>query len=121
VPITISGKYDFLTQDGVLTDLKTTKSLYFINGPSPEYIAQVRFYAYLNSIERAQILYVDLGDAKVFPVEVGNCEQLLTELEVKAAQLYYALQFHAAPEKSDAVPIWLCEKCEYSEECNHAT
>lgn len=118
VPVTISGKYDFLTDDGILTDLKTAKSLYFINEPSPEYKNQVRFYAYLNSIDRAQILYVDFGDAKVFPVEVGDCTDLFTELEVKAAQLYYALQQNEPPEKPLITHEWLCQKCEYQTQCN---
>ncbi len=117
IPITISGKYDFLTQDGILTDLKTAKSLYFINEPSPEYVAQVRFYAYLNSIEKAQIIYVDFGDCKVFPVEVGDCTSLLEELDVKATQLYYALQLKQPPEKPTTLHTWLCQKCEYSQEC----
>ena len=117
IPITISGKYDFLTQDGILTDLKTTKSLYFVNEPSEEYKTQVRFYAWLNSIEKAQIVYIDFGDCKVFPVEVGDCTQLLNDLEAKATQLYFALHQQKAPIKGVCAE-WLCKKCEYQTECN---
>jgi CRISPR-associated exonuclease Cas4 len=121
VPITISGKYDFLTTDNppVLTDLKTTKSLYYITAPSEEYIKQVRFYAYQNSITKAQILYVDFGDAKVFPVEVGDCTELLSEFEAKALQLYMALIYEKIPQKEiKAGAEWICTKCEYLQECN---
>lgn len=116
-PISISGKYDFLTEDGTVTDLKTTKSLYFVNGASEEYQKQVRFYAYCNALSKAQIVYIDFGDCKVFPVEVGDCTQLIQELEGKAIQLWSALQTGRAPVKSLAVHDWLCKNCEYSKEC----
>ena len=117
IPITISGKYDFLTTDNILTDLKTTKSLYFVNEPSEEYKTQVRFYAWLNSIDKAQIVYIDFGDCKVFPVEVGDCTQLLEDLERKAEVLYFALRDKTVPYKPLTSPEWLCKKCEYKEEC----
>jgi CRISPR-associated exonuclease Cas4 len=120
IPITISGKYDFIDENGVLVDLKTAKSLYYINEPGYEYIQQVRFYAWLNSIEKAKIVYIDFGDAKVFDVEVGNCEQLLEELETKASQLYYALKNCKAPEKTTFISqAWLCQKCDYKTECDN--
>ena len=118
IPITISGKYDFIDENGYLVDLKTAKSLYYINEAGPEYIKQVRFYAWLNSIEKAKIVYVDFGDAKVFEVEVGNCNDLIEELERKAAQLYYALRNNVAPEKNPLTQAWLCKTCDYQEECN---
>jgi hypothetical protein len=119
IPITISGKYDFIDENGVLVDLKTAKSLYYINEPGHEYIQQVRFYAYLNSIEKARILYVDFGDAKAFDVEVGDCQQLLTDLESKAAELYFALKNKCPPPKTVNISqMWLCQKCDYKQECD---
>lgn len=116
IPITISGKYDFLTNDNVLTDLKTIKTLYYITEPSPEYIIQVRFYAWLNSIEKAQIVYIDFGDCKVFPVEVGDCTQLLEEIESKATILYNALKNNMIPKEKGVE--WQCANCDYKKECN---
>jgi hypothetical protein len=118
IPITISGKYDFIDEKGVLVDLKTAKSLYFINEPGPEYIKQVRFYAWLNSIPKARILYIDFGDAKAFDIEVGDCNELLEELEIKASQLYFALKNTQPPQRSIATPEWLCKTCDYHSECN---
>ena len=117
IPITISGKYDFLTSDNILTDLKTTKSLYYVNEPSEEYKIQVRFYAWLNSIEKAQIVYIDFGDCKVFPVEVGDCNDMLEGLELKAEILYKSLQNKTVPYKPLTALEWMCKKCEYQEEC----
>lgn len=118
-PITISGKYDFIDEKGILTDLKTAKSLYFINEPGQEYVKQVRFYAYLNAVEKAQILYVDFGSVKVFPVEVGDCTELINELENKAIILWSALEKKQPPIRCPDTPEWLCKKCEHKEECNH--
>jgi CRISPR/Cas system-associated exonuclease Cas4 (RecB family) len=121
VPVTISGKYDFLTYNTttntyIVTDLKTTKNLYYINTPSPEYVKQVRFYAYLNSLSQAQLLYIDFGDAKKFQIEVGNIQPLLDELEEKAQQLYIALTSKTPPPKETG---WLCDYCEYQTMCNN--
>jgi len=121
IPITISGKYDFLDENGVLVDLKTAKSLYFINEPGPEYVKQVRFYAWLNSIQKARILYIDFGDAKAFDVDVGDCTELLNELETQAAKLYNALQENKPPERSIIIAEWLCKCCDYKEECNQCS
>lgn len=118
-PITISGKYDFIDEKGILTDLKTAKSLYFINEPGQEYVKQVRFYAYLNAVEKAQILYVDFGSVKVFPVEVGDCTELINELENKAITLWSAIEKKQPPQRCLTTPEWLCNKCEHKEECNH--
>jgi hypothetical protein len=115
-PICISGKFDWLDGDTV-TDLKTAKTLYFINEPSEEYKKQVRFYAYCNAFEKAQIVYVDFGDCKVFPVEVGDCSQLIAEIEAKAIQLWTALNQKKAPEKNPLTPQYQCDYCEFKKDC----
>jgi hypothetical protein len=120
-PITISGKYDFIDEKGILTELKTAKSLFYINEAGPEYIKQVRFYAYVNAIDKAQIVYVDFGSVKVFPIEVGDCTQLIEELESKAILLWTAYQKGTPPQRCPDTPQWLCGKCDYQEECNHET
>lgn len=117
-PITISGKYDFIDEKGILTDLKTAKSLFYINEAGPEYVKQIRFYAYVNAVEKAQILYVDFGSVKVFPVEVGDCTELINELEGKAILLWAALQKGKPPTRCPDTPEWLCSKCEHQMECN---
>ena len=116
IPRTITGKYDFITTDNppILTDLKTTKNLYFTNQASLEYQKQVRFYAHQASVTRAQIIYMDFGDAKVFPVEVGDERPLLKELEDQALTLYRTEKTENPPAKQ---PSWLCELCEYKIEC----
>lgn len=115
-PISISGKFDWL-EDDTVTDLKTAKTLYFTNEPSEEYKKQVRFYAYCNALDKAQIVYIDFGDCKVFPVEVGDCSKLIEEIESKAIQLWHSLRTDKPPPKISTTQTWICEKCEYKEEC----
>jgi len=115
IPRTITGQYDFITSDGVMTDLKTTKNLYFVKEVSEEYQKQVRFYAYNASVSRGQIIYMDFGDAKVFEVPLQSDERpLMRELEQQATVLY-------TTEKQDNPPSrqcsWLCGMCEYKIEC----
>jgi len=89
-PITISGHFDFMWNDEVW-DLKTTKNLYFVKEPSKQYCKQVRFYAYCNSLNGGKLLYIDMGDCKVFNVPMDNIEETIREIENKAIELYKAL------------------------------
>lgn len=115
VPAVIVGKFDFLDENGVLTDLKTAKTLYYINEPKVEHVKQVRFYAWCNAVQKAQLIYADFGDVKVFPVEVGDCSDLLRELEESVSCLYLALQKGCPPDSHG--PEWMCRNCEYQDEC----
>ena len=115
VPAVIVGKFDFLDENGVLTDLKTTKSLYYVDGPKEEHVKQVRFYAWCNAVEKAQLIYADFGDVKVFPVEVGDCMELLVDLEERVACLFWSLKNGEPPESCG--PEWMCRGCEYREPC----
>jgi hypothetical protein len=118
VPVTISGKYDFIDENGVLTDLKTVRTLYYIQEAKETHKDQVRFYCYCNSIEKAQILYVDFGDCKKIPVEIKmeDCLALLEKLETKATLLFWALRRGKPPEKTD-VEAWMCKRCQFKLEC----
>lgn len=115
VPAVIVGKFDFLDENGVLTDLKTAKTLYYIKEPKEEHVKQVRFYAWCNAVEKAQLIYADFGDVKVFPVEVGDCSELLADLEGRALCLYLSLHNEKPPVERG--PEWMCRGCEYGPNC----
>jgi len=118
VPITISGKYDFLDEHGILTDLKMPRTLFYVGDqPSEEYAKQIRFYAFCNALDKAQILYIDGGDCKKILVEVGDCTELLKEIEEKATLLYWAIQRGKPPQQKG--PEWLCNECQYQNECTN--
>lgn len=94
-PITISGHFDFIW-DETIYDLKTTKNLYFVNKPSMSYCKQIRFYAYCNSLTKGKLLYIDMGDCKVFDIPVGpksELEDTINEIKEKAITLYKSLNY----------------------------
>ncbi|MCL1976904.1 MAG: hypothetical protein FWG55_02170 [Candidatus Bathyarchaeota archaeon] len=117
IPHSITGLYDFITSDNppVLTDLKTTKNVYFTNEAIFEYQKQVRLYAWNASVAHAQIIYMDFGDAEIFPVKIYSDEKpLMREIEQQAVALYIAEKngYPPCPQYSG-----LCSKCEYKIEC----
>jgi len=117
IPVTISGKYDFITSTDppVLTDLKTREKLEELVSPIVSHIKQVRFYAYCNSIHHAQLIYVNLQTCKVFPVEVGNVQPLLDEIEERAYRLYMAFLTNTVPPVEES---GLCSYCSYQTVCS---
>ncbi len=120
VPVAVSGKLDFIDDDGAIVDLKCPKTLYYIREASPEYTKQVLFYCYCNAQTKGKIVYFDGGHAKAFPVNVTEeaTEQLLSEIEEKAAVLYKAEQTGQPPEVYPTRDKeWLCRNCEYKQEC----
>jgi len=121
IPAIISGRYDFLDGEDsdTIYDLKTVKTLHYITEPKKEHEIQIRFYAYMNAIPKARLLYMDFGDVRGFDVEVGDCTQLLEDLEGKVTLLFWALQRGKPPKEMG--PAWMCPNCEYKKECEDKT
>lgn len=123
VPISISGKFDFIDEHGVLTDLKAPASLFFVKRegkPSTQYEKQIRFYCYTNAIAKGQIMYWDGSDCLKYPIEVTeeNCKVLIQELENKAAILYNFRQTGQLPTREQSNPEdWECKCCDFIIEC----
>jgi hypothetical protein len=90
MPITVSGHFDFV-YDNAVWDLKTTKNLYFVKEASSQYVNQVRFYAFCNSLKYGKLLYIDMGGCKVFDVPIGDCTELMQDIENRAITLYNSL------------------------------
>jgi hypothetical protein len=123
VPISISGKFDFIDENGILTDLKCPASLFFVKREgkvSPQYEKQILFYCYTNAIPQGQIMYWDGAECLKIPVEVTeeNCYDLIREIENKATILYEAKQTGKAPTREQSKPEeWECKCCDFQMEC----
>lgn len=127
IPVTIVGKYDFIDpEDGAIGDLKTVKNLYYcISAPKMEHVKQIRFYAYLNAISKAKLIYMDYGDCVKHDVSVtdSECLEVIRNLEITARVLYQALVNKTPPEVYPSEERkWLCGEgeeweCEYFREC----
>jgi len=123
VPISISGKFDFIDENGILTDLKSPANLFFVKNagkPSIQYEKQVRFYCYTNAIPKGQIMYWDGNDCIKYPVEITkeNCYELINEIENKANILYHSRQTGKSPTRQQSNPEeWECNCCEFLIRC----
>lgn len=126
IPISISGKFDFLDENNILTDLKSPSDLYYVittNKTSESYRKQVLFYCYCNAIPQGQVMYWDGSKCLKIPVEVTeeNCKQLIEEVESKAFLLWFALEHNKPPAREVCSPEdWECKYCSYQEDCNNA-
>lgn len=123
VPISISGKFDFIDENGILTDLKSPANLFFVKQqgkPSEEYEKQILFYCYTNAIQQGQIMYWDGSDCIKYPIQITQeaCQTLIKELEIKAAILYESRQTGKTPSREQSNPAdWECKCCEFLIEC----
>ena len=131
-PVVISGRLDFIDDDGAVTDLKTTENLYFIrkNGAKPDNVSQVLFYCWCEGIDKARLIYMTLSDAETVDVDATYERQVenLERLEKRALASYDNLQHDAPPMMDDlhAPDYWECcykkagreVKCEYFSECH---
>lgn len=123
IPISISGKFDFLDENNVITDLKSPADLFYVERdgkPSLTYQKQVRFYCYCNAIPQGQVMYWNGAKCLKYPVEITdqNCLELIVELESRACLLWSSINEKKPPNK-DAYPpeSWECAKCDFTLEC----
>ena len=98
-PAKINGKYDFLDVDTV-TELKLVDDVNVIDKPFWANQQQVRFYAFADNKEKAQVLYFDGKDAKKFPVDTNDFSGLVTQLESNARIFYDCLVYRQYPAKN---------------------
>ncbi|MBI4029126.1 MAG: PD-(D/E)XK nuclease family protein [Candidatus Blackburnbacteria bacterium] len=126
-PFLIRGRLDFIDDDGVIWEMKTTKNLYYVNQPKPEHIKQVKFYCYCFAKNRAKIMYVDFGDVRIFDLTFTDQELIsnLNAFEQKALAIYNALLTGKAPvpdpqysiAKNGKLNTWECNFCDVKEAC----
>ena len=113
-PARINGKYDFLDGD-IVTELKIVDDVSMIDKPFWASQQQVRFYAFADNKEKAQVLYFDGKNAKRFPVDTNNLEGLVNHLERYAGVFYGCLVNRQYPVKSCNGNG--CGNCEYAGVC----
>ena len=124
VPIAVSGKFDFLDENNVITDLKCPADLFFVERdgkPNNHYEKQVRFYCYTNAIPQGQVMYWNGAKCLKYPVEINDkiCAELINEIELRVSLLWDSLQTKKAPNITQFPPEkWECKSCEFSCECS---
>jgi len=124
IPVSISGKFDFLDENNIITDLKSPADLFYVERagtPSLPYQKQVRFYCYCNAIPQGQVMYWNGAKCLKYPVEITeqNCNELIEEIESRALILWNSLHDGKAPNRQLCNPeAWECKKCDFFTECN---
>lgn len=115
----IVGKLDWI-ESGIITDLKTTKTLFYVKGAKKEHEKQVKFYAYCENRERGKVTYMDFGGAEVFEVDCSDAHEVIKEFEGRAMVYYRCLKADEppAPEGRDTERQWECKNCECKEYCD---
>ena len=113
-PTVIAGRVDFFDDDGAVADLKTIRTLRWLDRPKPEHVAQVKLYAWMTAAPAARLYYIDFGDARRFDVPLGNLEPFYRAYENIAGYLYDCLSAERVPATKRG---WLCRNCENREIC----
>lgn len=122
--IRISGYFDYVDDEGIITDLKTIKTLYYLkqkNAPIFAHKMQVIFYAFCEAEEKAKLLYVDISsaDAMQFVFNVKENMDLIDKIKSNAKLLYTAIKkddFGVLPKGES----YMCINCAFKEKCNGA-
>ena len=116
---TLSGYADWYFPDsGEVYEFKTIVSNYYLkDGAKQDHIYQVLAYAYALSAKKAYIVYFDIGDFKVFEVDVSKKEDVAMELCKRAKELYKSLKNNKPPYAKYDSQSWRCRACPYKDEC----
>ena len=126
--IVISGRLDFIDDDGAVADWKTVEQMYYIekDGAREEHISQVMFYCWCEAIPKGRLYYQTLRNCLRIDVN-PTPEQLQLNLECLEA---LAKTFHEAL-KTNTIPSvkvkkdWECTYgkgedvtyCQYYDQC----
>lgn len=121
-PILISGRLDFIHEKTVW-DLKTSDGLYFVDrdGPKPDHVEQVKFYAINEALDKAALCYISMGGAAIFEFDITPEEavEIVERFENRAKDLYTSLINNIPPVREDGrtQKHWECGLCQYAERC----
>jgi CRISPR/Cas system-associated exonuclease Cas4 (RecB family) len=115
----IVGKFDWI-ENGVVVDLKTTKTLYYVKKAKEEHEKQVKFYAYCDNRDHGRLEYMDFGGAEVFEVDCSDAADVVKELEARAILYHECLINDVAPrpEGMNTERQWECKNCECKDYCD---
>jgi hypothetical protein len=108
----VNGRYDFLDGETV-TELKIVDDVNEVTEPYLVNIYQVKFYAYVDCKPKAQVLYFDGKDAKMFPVDLSDSKEFMEQIVFNAKLFYDCLRFRQYPAKS----CLYCGNCEFKDNC----
>lgn len=122
----ISGRVDdiiLVKGDGklYLVEVKSAKSLFYLDAPANHNISQIQLYMHLTGIHDGFILYVDKTNlqTKAFHIKFHQAEAERIINRFRA--LHYQLKNRILPDaeaRFNRDISWMCNYCEYKERCD---
>jgi CRISPR/Cas system-associated exonuclease Cas4 (RecB family) len=117
----LQGRKDAIKLDSfVLLEVKTMRSITYLNSPKLHNVMQLNFYMKLLNVLSSWIVYVDRRDLAHRVFEVQFNERMFNELLDRAKQLHTHLKDKTLPRpeaRLDPIKNWECTYCDFREEC----
>ncbi len=121
----VSGRIDDLVQvkengKSVLVEVKSTKSIEFLQKPQKSHESQLLFYMHALGIHGGIVLYIDKNNLQSKSFEVKYDKKKAEEIIMRFSELNQALKncFLPKPEARESQETaWACNYCEYQEKC----
>ena len=125
----ISGRIDNLilvksANKSILVEVKSTKNIEYITGPSPSNIVQVQLYMHYLGVHDGILLYIDKRDlrTRIFDVKYSEREALAVIEKFKRLHTHLKENNIPSPEaRMIEQTLWMCRFCEYSDRCYKET
>ena len=127
LPLSIHGRLDGLTHDGIIVEVKTIDDINRSDIPKKEHIAQLSLYIFLAQkllpdieIRGAELKYVSRGkiNMKSFPFNLDEMRKVYTLLLNKISKLSNYLIEHKVPSLKDQfIDKSQCRFCEFKSTC----
>lgn len=125
---TIAGRVDDLllvreNNKKLLVEVKSCKSLYYLEKPLNHNVAQLQFYMWALGIKDGILLYVEKNtlNSKVFQIEYD--EKVANDILKRFKELHKHLIDNIVPKaeaKENQETVWMCRWCDWKEECEKA-
>jgi len=124
--LVISGRVDDLLMiktsgKSVLVEVKSTKSLDYINKPSRDHEMQLQFYMHATGVHDGVVLYVDKNNLQSKLFEVKFSEEEGEAIIKRFRELHNCLKNVELPlseAKQFSDMNWMCRFCEYKDRCD---
>ncbi|MFH1445026.1 MAG: PD-(D/E)XK nuclease family protein [Nanoarchaeota archaeon] len=122
----ISGRIDnmILVRDKnekIVVEVKSTKNVDFVKEPHQSYVTQLQLYLYSLGLKKGVLLYVQKDNLKSKSFNVEYDEVEAKRILARFKKLHHHLKNDILPDaeaKNYEELRWLCNYCDYSEECN---
>lgn len=122
----ISGRIDDLllvkqNSEKMLVEVKSTKSLHYIDKPLPHNLLQLQLYMYATGVHKGALLYIEKNTLHSKSFNVDYDEKVALDLieRFKKLHSYFKEDEVPAPEaKRNREMNWMCTYCEYRTECD---